>query len=228
MKNKSKMKYYYALIGFLFLVIDTRIKAFAYPAYIPFDTPAPKTVDMIINHVVTDHMNIDIFSDIIGYILVLLSAFGFKKEDWSTHSIDPEIRGRRQTALVGIKKLIPWTIVALICCLATKLFPFFLNGSARYCTGYLIFYVYTFLKAITMIYTIIICTGFLENIKDHMFINTSTIFLLIGIGCYVVSAFVFFYDLGKTYYIYLGFAILFALLGVIRIAVNVFQSPENQ
>ena len=59
-------------VALLFLTIDTRIAGLIpYPEYIPFDTPAPETVDMIIGHLIGDSVHIDIFTDIIGYLLIL-------------------------------------------------------------------------------------------------------------------------------------------------------------
>ena len=67
-------KYYLLFVALVLLVLDIRIPMFAYPIFEEFRTEAPKTVDMVINHVLGHKVPLDMISDAIGYVLLAAAS----------------------------------------------------------------------------------------------------------------------------------------------------------
>ena len=61
-------------ISVILLVIDIRIPIKVYPDFESFVTEAPKTVDLVINHVIGDYLQLDLLPDALGYVLLAVSC----------------------------------------------------------------------------------------------------------------------------------------------------------
>lgn len=236
------------IIGFLFLIIDIRIGTIAFPAFEEFRAEAPETVEMVIGHVVTDHMLVDVVSDIAAFVLIAVAGGMIAKAGGkiSQDGLTPDQDSRRlpkagrkgaedseMLSKAGRKgaedsemlpkagrkgvKLCVVSMIGIVSYLAVNLMPFVLNGRERYSAGYLLFFVFLAFKTAVLVMTAKTLTEPLENLQTHIYVNTTTIFLLIAVGCFVVSRVVFFYDLMPGYWIYFGLSIVFMLLGLIRV-----------
>lgn len=232
--KKLSAKYIFMIIGFLFLIIDIRIGTIAFPAFEEFRAEAPETVEMVIGHVVTDHMLVDVVSDIAAFVLIAVAGGMIAKAGgkFFQDGLTPDKDSRRlpkagrkgaedseRLPKAGRKgvKLCVVSMIGIVSYLAVNLMPFVLNGRERYSAGYLLFFVFLAFKTAVLVMTAKTLTEPLENLQTHIYVNTTTIFLLIAVGCFVVSRVVFFYDLMPGYWIYFGLSIVFMLLGLIRV-----------
>lgn len=173
-------------VALLFLTIDTRIEGLIpYPEYIPFDTPAPETVDMIIGHLIGDSVHIDIFTDIIGYLLILYV---------SCKVVNENTKAFRAFGL---------SVLSLLLYLANLGMPFVLNGEARYTTGFFLYIAYTLLKTFTAVQCGFILCDMSECIENHAWINVVAIFIMLAFISGFIRSMSLFYNLPRltvTYY----------------------------
>lgn len=173
-------------VALLFLTIDTRIAGLIpYPEYIPFDTPAPETVDMIIGHLIGDSVHIDIFTDIIGYLLILYV---------SCKVVNVNTKAFRAFGL---------SVLSLLLYLANLGMPFVLNGEARYTTGFFLYIAYTLLKTFTAVQCGFILCDMSECIENHAWINVVAIFIMLAFISGFIRSMSLFYNLPRltvTYY----------------------------
>ncbi|MGN1196740.1 MAG: hypothetical protein ACI4TA_03985 [Acetatifactor sp.] len=173
-------------VALLFLTIDTRIAGLIpYPEYIPFDTPAPETVDMIIGHLIGDSVHIDIFTDIIGYLLILYV---------SCKVVNENTKAFRAFGL---------SVLSLLLYLANLGMPFVLNGEARYTTGFFLYIAYTLLKTFTAVQCGFILCDMSECIENHAWINVVAIFIMLAFISGFIRSMSLFYNLPRltvTYY----------------------------
>ena len=170
-------------VALLFLTIDTRIAGLIpYPEYIPFDTPAPETVDMIIGHLIGDSVHIDIFTDIIGYLLILYV---------SCKVVNENTKAFRAFGL---------SVLSLLLYLANLGMPFVLNG---YTTGFFLYIAYTLLKTFTAVQCGFILCDMSECIENHAWINVVAIFIMLAFISGFIRSMSLFYNLPRltvTYY----------------------------
>lgn len=173
-------------VALLFLTIDTRIAGLIpYPEYIPFDTPAPETVDMIIGHLIGDSVHIDIFTDIIGYLLILYV---------SCKVVNENTKAFRAFGL---------SVLSLLLYLANLGMPFVLNGEARYTTGFFLYIAYTLLKTFTAVQCGFILCDMSECIENHAWINVVAIFIMLAFISGFIRSMSLIYNLPRltvTYY----------------------------
>lgn len=212
-------KYLIVLIGFLFLFIDLRFGYTAFPVFEPFRTEAPNTVDLIIRHVIGDRMQLDIFSDAIGFILVLVGVLVVLKSEKAIIT---------QKAMDHFKKMFPWELAGIVLYFAEKLQPFFLNGNLRFRCGYLLYFLYLAAKTITMGHAMFGVAEALESTENHTRNNLSIIFIMLCLGCFVVSRIAYFYELTISTWIYYGLSAVFAVSAFIRVSKDVLKNKEGE
>ncbi|MGN0403543.1 MAG: hypothetical protein ACI4HQ_14965 [Acetatifactor sp.] len=182
-------------IALLFLTIDTRITGWIfYPEYVPFDTPAPETVDMIIGHLIGDSAHIDIFSDIIGYLLIIYVACKVVNENKKAF---------RAFCL---------SILAVILYVANWAMPFFLNGEARYTMGFFLYIIYSLLKSFAAIQAGFTLCEMSECIENHAWTNVVAIFIMLAFISGFIRSMSLFYQLPRLTVTYYGVQIFFTLL----------------
>lgn len=170
-------KYYLLFAALVLLILDIRIPAVAYPAYEAFRTEAPVTVSLVIDHVVGHSMRMDIGSDLLGYLLLLLAAAWLSMGD------------RR------FRKCFLWGAVSMACYLYWQIMPFYLNGGLRFRAGYVLYFVTALLKIVTVFLTLYTVSGRLENTSNHSYNNVTVILMMVSAGCAVVAALMWFFDL---------------------------------
>ncbi|MBQ8596396.1 MAG: hypothetical protein IJ409_01270 [Lachnospiraceae bacterium] len=178
-------KYVVLIVAVLLLIVDIRVPAVAYPVFEEFRTEAPETVDLIINHVVGDHLRIDLLSDTLGYVLLAITAIKLIGEN------------------TGYRKTLLWSAFSLGIYIYQNLMPFLLNGNERFRIGYLIYFVAVFLEAMVIFRAVYpVCTK-LETVENHRYNNITIIILLISVGTGFVAEALYFFDLIVLSVIYL-------------------------
>lgn len=193
-------KYYLLFVALVLLVLDIRIPTFAYPVFEEFRTEAPKTVDMVINHVLGHKVPLDIISDAIGYILLAAASL-----------------------MIGIKnkkfrKVFVWTAIALGTNFYRYYMPFLLNGDERFRVGYIIYFVAAACEAIVTFYAMYALCGQLETLENHSYNNVTVIIAMICIATGMVAAIMNFFDLMILSVVY--YLVQIVLMGVYWYMVN--------
>ncbi len=170
-------KYYLLFAAALLLILDIRIPAVTYPVFEAFRTEAPVTVSLVIEHVVGDSLRIDVFSDILGYVLLLAAEAWISMEDRRFRT--PFIWGAVSAALYGYQQLM----------------PFYLNGSLRFRAGYLLYFAASLLEICALFSAVYAVTRRLESTSNHSYNNVTVIVAMLCAGTGVVAALVWFFDL---------------------------------
>ncbi len=217
----SRSKYILMLLGVAMLVFDVRIPSIFYPQFVEFRTEAPLTVSMVINHVIGNRMMIDIASDLVGFVAIVIASLRFLKDlkegEQTTKAVDITQARLISRQKSGYMKTVFWSITGAVFYLAEKLMPFFLNGRSRFSGEYFLFYAVLALKTAVLVLVIRTVCLSLENLKTHMYVNTTAILMLIGAGCLVISRMSFFYEVMFGYYIYYVLCVGLIAFGAIRI-----------
>ena len=181
-------------ISVILLVIDIRIPIKVYPDFESFVTEAPKTVDLVINHVIGDYLQLDLLPDVLGYVLLAVSCvmLGMKNRHF-------------------IKQL-PMIAISLGFYLCQQLMPFSLNGGMRFRAGYLLYFVSGVLQVLVLLRAMFHVCDDLETTENHGFNNLSLIFMLISCFAAMVSVLIWFFDLVWISLIY--FVVQLIFLGI--------------
>lgn len=188
-------------IGMLFLLLDTKLSGLIlYPPYEPFATPAPDTVDMIIGHLIGDSVKIDIFSDIIGCLLILIPV---------SMIVGKNLKKRRKFLTLIFGSL------TLILYIGYQLMPFVLNSEPRYQAAYFWYIILVLFKAVTFIHAGLICCELQESTQSHMQNNLAAIFIILSAFAGFIRAMSYFYELTGGYGIYYAVQIFFGLLATV-------------
>lgn len=185
-------KYYVLFAAVLLLIVDIRIPAIAYPAFEAFETEAPKTVDMVIHHVIGENIRIDILSDVLGYLLLAVA------------SVLLSARNKK------FRRVLLWTAFGLGMYLYKNCMPFFLNGHERFRMGYLIYFVAAVAEAVAVFYAMYALCSQLETVENHSYNNVTVIVAMICIGTGIVASIMYFYDLMILAWIYYCIQIILA------------------
>lgn len=202
MDNKKLLPYILMFAAILLLAVDIRIPVKAYPAFVPFLTEAPETVDLVVNHVIGHNLMLDLFSDILGYVLLAASCI----------MLGP--------ANKHFFRQIPWIAVSLGFYLCQQLMPFSLNGGMRFRAGYLLYFISGILQVLLLMWSMLhVCDG-LETTENHSFNNLSAIFMIISCFAGVVAVLVWFYNLRWIALIYFVIQLIFLGIFWYRIWVN--------
>lgn len=202
MDNKKLLPYILMFAAILLLAVDIRIPVKAYPAFEPFLTEAPETVDLVVNHVIGHNLMLDLFSDILGYVLLAASCI----------MLGP--------ANKHFFRQIPWIAVSLGFYLCQQLMPFSLNGGMRFRAGYLLYFISGILQVLLLMWSMLhVCDG-LETTENHSFNNLSAIFMIISCFAGVVAVLVWFYNLRWIALIYFVIQLIFLGIFWYRIWVN--------
>lgn len=182
-------------IGLLFLLINVNLNnIIIYPPFITYPTNAPDTLDMIINHVIGSSLRIDIFSDIIGYVLIIIASY-------QLIASSPKFIKTIFLASLGIL-----SYVVLQC------MPFVLNGEERFQAGFVLYILYFFVKAFVTINAALTCCALCECIENRAWNSVVSIFVLLSAFSGIIYYFSFFYDFIITTYIYYALQIAFTAL----------------
>lgn len=210
-------KYLLILIGFILLIFDIRFGVMDFPAFESFRTEAPETVKMVVGHVVGDKLQVDVFSDAVGFVLVLIGSLlfllgGTIKED--------------SKAYFHFKRLIPWCISGLIFYFVEKLMPFGLNGNLRFRSEYALYFICLATKVTTMGHSMFGVAESMESTESHIRNNLSIIFIMLSLGTFVVSRVAYFYELIIPAWIYYGLSTIFAVVVGIRIYLDIKKAKE--
>lgn len=189
--NKKLTPYLMMFISVILLVIDIRIPIKAYPDFESFVTEAPKTVDLVINHVIGDYLQLDLLPDALGYVLLAVSCvmLGMKNRHF-------------------IKQL-PMIAISLGFYLCQQLMPFSLNGGMRFRAGYLLYFVSGVLQVLVLLRAMFHVCDDLETTENHGFNNLSLIFMLISCFAAMVSVLIWFFDLVWISLIYFMVQLIF-------------------
>lgn len=201
-------------LGLLLIFVEIPVKVLQFPAYIEFETPAPNTVDMVINSVIGDSLTLTFFSSVLGLLLLIIASASLMKI-------------RNQTLLTEkIKKKNPFQkavilgIVALILCFAYYLMPFILNSKDRYMTGFVLFVCYSLLKTFAMIAAGVSAANMCNCTENNAWNSVLIIFFLLSTFTSLVRDACYLYDLPRLSTIYgcvsLFFIILYSIMFVKR------------
>lgn len=192
--NRKLLPYGILFLAVILLVIDIPIPAIAYPAFEPFHTEAPLTVDLLINHVIGQQLRLDLLSDALGYLLLAAACI----------MLGP---GNKQ-----FYRQLPWIIAGLGFYLCLHLMPFSLNGGLRYRAGYLLYFVSGALQILVLVRSMLHVCDALETTENHGYNNLSIILMIISCFAGTVSMISWFYDLARLSLVYLIIQLIF--LGV--------------
>lgn len=202
MDNKKLLPYILMFAAILLLAVDIRIPVKTYPAFEPFVTEAPETVDLVVNHVIGHNLMLDLFSDILGYIL--LTASCIMLGSGNKHFF----------------RQLPWIAVSLGFYLCQHLMPFSLNGGMRFRAGYLLYFISGVLQVLLLMRSMLHVCDSLETTENHSFNNLSIIFMIISCFSGMVAVLVWFYDLKWIALIYFVIQLIFLGIFWYRIWVN--------
>lgn len=171
--------------GILIAVLDIPIKtSVAYPAFTPFATEAPNTVDMVINQVIGSVFTLDLMPDLLAYILILISIAGLGR-----------VKGY-------FFRTIPLLVISMGLSTANMLLPFYLNGNLRFRLGYLFYFLASIAKVIAL-FEYSFCYTRMEECRANHRDNTATvIFLMISFLAGFIHDVLAFYQLTVSSYIY--------------------------
>lgn len=171
--------------GILIAVLDIPLKtSIAYPAFIPFATEAPNTVDMVINQVIGPVLTLDLMPDMLAYILILVSITGLGK-----------VKGY-------FYRQIPLILLSMGISAADMMLPFTLNGNLRFRLGYLFYFLACLAKTITL-FEYSFCYTRMEECRANHRDNTVTVILLmISFFTGFIHDVLAFYQLTISSYIY--------------------------
>lgn len=208
-------------IGMLFLLLDIKICGIIlYPPYEPFLTGAPNSVDMIIGHLIGNSVKIDIFSDIIGCLLILVPVGMLLRKSMKLSDGINQIQEKRPFIRVIREKKREYRafisgILTLILYIGYQLMPFVLNGRERYQAGYFWYIVLALFKNLTFINAGLICCEAQENTRNHMWNSVVAIFILLSAFAGFIRAMCYFYDLPAAYGIYYAVQLFFSLAATV-------------
>lgn len=209
-------------IGMIFLLLDTKLDGLIfYPAFEPFEAAAPDTVDMIIGHLIGDSVKIDIFSDFIGCLLILIPASAIVNKNMKLLAEAEQEQGKLPVVYKLMKKnnrafrAFVLGLLTLILYTGYQLMPFVLNGEQRYQIGYFWYIILIFFKCLTFIQAGLICCDAQESVQNHMWNNVVTIFILLSAFAGFVRAMSYFYNLPGTTAIYYTVQLFFGVLSTI-------------
>lgn len=170
-------KYYIMFVALVLLIVDIPIPTFLYPAFEEFRTEAPVTVSLVIDHVVGHRLRMDVFSDLIGYLLLLISAAQLSPED------------------KRFRRCFIWGALSMAVLVYWQAMPFYLNGGVRFRAGYMLYFLAALLKIVTVFLAMYTVAGQLENTSNHSYNNVTVILMMLCAACGVVSALMWFFDL---------------------------------
>lgn len=200
--NKKLIPYILLFAAVVLLAVDIRIPVKEYPAFEAFATEAPQTVDLVINHVIGHWLQLDLFSDALGYLLLAAACVMLGTEN--RHFI----------------RQLPWIAVSLGFYLCQQLMPFSLNGGMRFRAGYLLYFVSGVLQVLILLRAMFhVCDG-LETTENHSFNNLSVIFMIISCFAGMVSVLIWFFDLFWISLVYLVVQLIFLGIFWYRIWIN--------
>lgn len=189
--NRKLLPYAIIFLAVILLVIDIPIPTMAYPAFEPFHTEAPLTVDLLINHVIGHYLRLDLLSDVLGYLLLAAACI----------MLGP---GNKQ-----FFRQLPWIAAGMGFYLCFHLMPFVLNGGRRYRAGYLLYFVACAFQILVLLRTMLhVCDG-LETTENHGYNNLSIILMLISCFAGTISMASWFYDLPRLFLLYLVVQLIF-------------------
>lgn len=200
--NKKLIPYILLFAAVVLLAVDIRIPFKEYPAFEAFATEAPQTVDLVINHVIGHWLQLDLFSDVLGYLLLVAACImlGMKNKHF-------------------IRQL-PWIAVSLGFYLCQQLMPFSLNGGMRFRAGYLLYFISGVLQVLILLRAMLhVCDG-LDTTENHSFNNLSIIFMIISCFAGMVSVLIWFFDLFWISLVYLVLQLIFLGIFWYRIWIN--------
>lgn len=189
--NKKLIPYVMLFLAVVLLAVDIRIPFREYPAFEEFATEAPQTVNLVINHVIGHQLRLDLFSDVLGYLLLAAACvmLGMKNKHF-------------------VRQL-PWIAVSLGFYLCLQLMPFSLNGGMRFRAGYLLYFVSGVLQVLILLRAMLhVCDG-LDTTENHSFNNLSIIFMIISCFAGMVSVLIWFFDLFWISLVYLVLQLIF-------------------
>lgn len=200
--NKKLIPYVMLFLAVVLLAVDIRIPFREYPAFEEFATEAPQTVDLVINHVIGHQLRLDLFSDVLGYLLLAAAC-----------------------VMLGIKnkhfiRQLPWIAVSLGFYLCLQLMPLSLNGGMRFRAGYLLYFLSGVLQVLILLRAMLhVCDG-LDTTENHSFNNLSIIFMIISCFAGMVSTLIWFFDLFWISLVYLVLQLIFLGIFWYRIWIN--------
>lgn len=171
--------------GILIAVLDIPLKtSVAYPAFIPFATEAPNTVEMVIDQVIGPVFTLDLMPDVLGYLLILISITGLgKAKGYFYHKI-------------------PLILLSVALSSANTLLPFYLNGNLRFRLGYLFYFLACLAKVIAL-FEYSFCFTRMEECRANHRDNTVTVIcLMISFFAGFIHDVLAFYQLTISSYIY--------------------------
>lgn len=171
--------------GILIAVLDIPLKtSIAYPAFIPFSTEAPNTVDMVINQVIGPVFTLDLMPDMLAYILILISIIGLGK-----------VKGY-------FYRQIPLIVISMGISAANIMLPFYLNGNLRFRLGYLFYFLASLAKIIALFEYSFCYTRMEECRANHRDNTVTVIILMISFLTGFIHDVLSFYQLTISSYIY--------------------------
>jgi len=212
-KNNT-MKYILAFAALLLLIVDVRVGAFDYPAFLAFRTEAPNTVDLVIKHVIGDRMMIDIASDLVGFILMTIASIMFIKHIRENNNITPDKSNKLVKSMSTVRN---WAIAGCFIYIAEKLMPMFMNGNYRFRLGYALYYLLLVAETVVLSTSMMTICNLLENIENHTYNNLTTIFAMLCVGTFVVARVLYFYELIIVFIIYYVLSISFFFIAAYRL-----------
>lgn len=185
-------KYYLLFAALILLLVDVPLQLLGYPEFIPFKTEAPQTVDMVIGHVIGNPGRLDLFSDLVGYVLLVISAI----------RLFPTNRKFGGVIFWGLSACVMRTLWIAM--------PFMANGEVRFRLGYILFFIVAALKVVAIFAAMYAFTRYLESLSNHSYNNVTVIFAMLSMICGIVFHVIWFYELVLVAYLYYAAMLIFA------------------
>lgn len=178
-------KYMILFAAMILIIVDIRIQIPVYfPAFEAFDTEAPQTVDLIINHVVRDRLTIDLASDALGLLLLAIGSVLLIKE-------------HRRYA-----KAARWSAIALAAYIYMRVMPFMLNGSLRFRIGYVSYFVVLALEAVALFSAMYAVCSQLESLENHTYNNITIMVSMLTVATGAIARACWFYNMNILFMVY--------------------------
>lgn len=216
-------KYYFLLIGIALLLVSIKINTIEYPKFEPFQTEAPLTVSMVIDHNVGTHLQLDLASDIAGFVLIIFSAILFLRDSQDIDTSDTKLRRRTERSQFFFKKLYIWSGIGIAFYLINRLMPFYLNGNLRFRAEYAIYFLYLLANILVILYAFLGVTALFDSLSNHSYNNVTILIGLASIICLLVARVVYFFDITIGYFVYYTFSVVAMACAIYRINTNLHE-----
>lgn len=205
----SKKEIIFNYIGIILLALGILVNTpISYPEYIPFESEAPNTVAMVIDSLIGNTYKQDLFPDIIGYLILIVSGFIYDfRSKTDNKNTNKKLRYFKATVFLTL---------ALFSHLALLSIPFLTNGRMRFKLFYLLYFITLILKYLGLLEFTRRLVTTNESFEHRSFNTVTLIIIMIGYLCGFISFVLFFYEFHLLSDIYMIIELVLLLLSLYR------------